>query len=168
MNPTEKLFYQDTHIVDFTGTVLECTALENGSFQVLLDRTAFFPEEGGQAADAGTLDGQEVLDVQIRKEQIFHIVKKPLAVGSKITGHVNWNRRFDFMQQHSGEHMISGLVHKHFGYDNVGFHLGLTEVTMDFNGTLSLAQFKRNRAGSKPRCVGRSSCGSYLSCPRCA
>lgn len=142
MNSTEKLFYQDTHIVDFTGTVLECTALENGSFQVLLDRTAFFPEEGGQAADAGTLDGQEVLDVQIHKDQIFHMVKKPLAVGSKVTGHVDWDRRFDFMQQHSGEHMISGLVHKHFGYDNVGFHLGLTEVTMDFNGTLSLAQLR--------------------------
>lgn len=138
-----KLFYQDTHIIDFEGTVISCVPDEKeGLFRVVLDRTAFFPEEGGQPADKGTLGGQTVADVRIRDDVISHILTAPLPVGQKVDGHVDWAQRFDFMQQHSGEHIISGLIHKHYGYDNVGFHLGLTEVTLDFNGELSLSQLR--------------------------
>ena len=145
----QKLFYEDIHMVDFTAVVTECIPTDTpGQFQVLLDRTAFFPEEGGQPADAGTLtivssaSVLPVLDVQIRDNLIYHIVSSPISVGTNITGHVDWDRRFDFMQQHSGEHIISGLIHSQFGLDNVGFHLGLEEVTLDMNGELTLEQLR--------------------------
>ncbi len=139
MEQMEKLFYQDTHILDFEATVLSCTADEkNKGYWITLDKSAFFPEEGGQLADTGTLDGQAVLDVQIKKDILYHLVVQPLEVNSCVTGHVDWDRRFDFMQQHSGEHIISGLLHKHYGFTNVGFHLGLSDVTLDFDGSISM------------------------------
>ena len=138
---TEKLFYNDTHMTEFNATVLECTPAD-GVFYIELDRTAFFPEEGGQNADSGTLAGQPVLDVQIKEDIITHTLSAPLEVGTKVSGCVNWKKRFDYMQQHSGEHLISGLVHQAFGYDNVGFHLGDEEVTLDFNGLLTLEELR--------------------------
>lgn len=138
-----KLFYEDITITDFTATVVSCDSAGDGkSFRVLLDATAFFPEEGGQSADKGTLNGLPVLDVQINNDLIYHSVSDPLAVGSTVTGHVDWEQRFDFMQQHSGEHIISGLVHNRFGYNNVGFHLSNNEVTLDFNGELTPEQLR--------------------------
>ena len=138
----EKIFYQDTHIIDFEAKVLDCVKEPDGKYRITLDRTSFFPEEGGQGADCGTLNGQEVLDVQIKADVIYHYTKEPLEVGSTVTGHVDWAQRFDYMQQHSGEHIVSGLVHAQYGYDNVGFHLGKEEVTLDFNGSLSLEQLR--------------------------
>lgn len=138
----EKIFYENTHIVDFEAKVTECTAKGNGQYSVVLDRTAFFPEEGGQGADKGTLNGLAVTDVQIRKDVIYHYLKEPLQTGSIVKGHVDWAQRFDYMQQHSGEHIVSGLVHSRYGYDNVGFHLGKEEVTLDFNGTLTPEQMR--------------------------
>ncbi len=139
----EKLFYKDIHITDFDATVTECILDEkNKSYRVVLDRTAFFPEEGGQSADKGTLNTLNVLDVQIKNDIIYHILPVAIPEGTKVTGQIDWVQRFDFMQQHSGEHIISGLVHKHYGYDNVGFHLGLQDVTLDFNGELTLEQLR--------------------------
>lgn len=138
----EKLFYQDTHMIDFEASVLECIQEADGRFRILLDRTAFFPEEGGQGADSGTLGDLKILDVQIKKDLIYHYAAKPLKEGSLVKGHVDWAQRFDYMQQHTGEHIISGLVHSEYGYDNVGFHLGAEEVTLDFNGTLHLEQMR--------------------------
>lgn len=153
---TEKLFYEDPHLVDFSAAVTECvTVKETGVCRVVLDRTAFFPEEGGQKADSGTLSGIPVLDVSIENDRIIHILKAEnetaFAPGRTVMGHVNWEQRFDFMQQHTGEHILSGLVHKHFGFRNVGFHLGYEEVTLDFDGVLSWEQLhtleqKANRA----------------------
>ena len=137
-----KLFYQDTHMTTFEARVTDCSVQADGLCRIVLDQTAFFPEEGGQSADAGTLDGQKVLDVQIQDNIIYHIIDTPLDVGSIVTGEVDWTQRFDYMQQHSGEHILSGLIHKHFGYDNVGFHLGQEEVTMDFNGSLSMTHLR--------------------------
>ncbi len=131
-------------MLDFEATVTECTwNEENQYYQVVLNQTAFFPNEGGQLADKGILENQPVIDVQIIKETIYHMVKEPLNIGSTVIGHVDWEQRFDFMQQHTGEHIVSGLVNKHFGYDNVGFHLGLTEVTLDFNGSLTLEDLRK-------------------------
>ncbi|MBO5336083.1 MAG: alanyl-tRNA editing protein [Lachnospiraceae bacterium] len=139
----EKLFYKDIHITNFEATVTDCIYDEQKKlYEVILDRTAFFPEEGGQVADKGSLAGQEICDVQIKNDIISHYVKEALEPGTVVHGQVDWAQRFDFMQQHSGEHMISGLVNKHFGLDNVGFHLGLSEVTLDFNGELTLEQLR--------------------------
>ena len=136
----KKLFYIDTHILDFTAEILEIIPnANNRGCWLVLDQTAFFPEEGGQTADKGTIDGQEVLDVQIKNDVIYHLINpdREFVPGQTITGHVDWEQRFDFMQQHSGEHIISGLLHKHYGFTNVGFHLGNTEVTMDFDQPIS-------------------------------
>ncbi len=136
-----KLFYEDIKQTDFEATVISCEPFpEKSTYAVLLDATAFFPEEGGQSADIGTLNGQPVLDVQIKQDLIYHYIEKPLTVGSTVSGHVDWAQRFDFMQQHSGEHIVSGLVHNRFGYNNVGFHLSMNEVTLDFNGELTAEQ----------------------------
>ncbi|MFR2150862.1 MAG: alanyl-tRNA editing protein [Christensenellales bacterium] len=115
---------------------------ENG-YVVTLDQTAFFPEGGGQGADHGTLGGVQVLDAHEANGEVEHLVSGPLAVGSEVRGHVDAVRRMDMMQQHSGEHMFSGLVHGLFGYDNVGFHIGTEAVTMDFNGMLTEADVRR-------------------------
>lgn len=141
----KKLFYIDTHILDFTATVTECLPdKEPGICLLVLDQTAFFPEEGGQAADKGTIDGYEVLDVQIKKGLLYHrIANASFTIGQTVTGHVDWQQRFDFMQQHSGEHIISGLLHSHYGFNNVGFHLGTSEVTLDFNQSISMEQLRK-------------------------
>lgn len=136
-----KIFYEDINIIDFEATVVSCEYDEERKlYKVLLDATAFFPEEGGQSADIGTLGDQEVMDVQIKEDLVYHYVKNALAVGTMVSGHVDWNQRFDFMQQHSGEHILSGLIHNKYGYNNVGFHLSTNEVTMDFNGVLDWDQ----------------------------
>lgn len=140
---TRKIYYEDVHQTDFTAVVTECLpAKEDGLYLIVLDASAFFPEEGGQSADKGTLNEHEVLDVTIKQGILYHKSNTALPVGSEVTGHVDWNRRFDFMQQHSGEHMISGLLHSHFGLDNVGFHLSDREVTLDMNGDVSLEQLR--------------------------
>jgi alanyl-tRNA synthetase len=133
---TRKLFYEDIHITTFKANVISCEPADK-HYRVLLDATAFFPEEGGQSADIGTINGQEVCDVQIENDLIYHTLKDPIPVGETVECHVDWTQRFDFMQQHSGEHILSGIVHERFGYNNVGFHLSNREVTLDFDGPLN-------------------------------
>lgn len=143
MKKTHKIYYDNVHQTEFEARVLECAVEEKtGRYRIILDKTAFFPEEGGQVADAGFLDGQKVLDVQIKDDIIYHYTQAPLSEGHTVRGRVDWAQRFDFMQQHTGEHILSGLVNTHYGYDNVGFHLGLSEVTLDFNKSLSLEQLR--------------------------
>lgn len=134
-----KLYDNDAYIKEFEAEVLECNECENG-FKILLDKTAFFPEAGGQPADKGTLDGVEVTDVQIKQETVYHYTKTPLEVGKTVKGVLDFSRRFNFMQNHSGEHIISGIVNSIYGFDNVGFHLSEEFATIDFNGTLDREQ----------------------------
>ena len=136
---TEKLYDKDSFLKKFTATVLECEPCENG-WSVLLDKTAFFPEAGGQKADTGTLGGARVSDVLIREENIYHITDKPFNVGDVVTGEIDFDRRFDFMQQHSAEHIISGIAHSLYGCENVGFHLSDEIVTLDFDKVLNHEQ----------------------------
>ncbi|HPE16604.1 MAG TPA: alanine--tRNA ligase-related protein [Oscillospiraceae bacterium] len=136
---TEKLYYQNAFLRRFDAAVLSCTPVKNG-FAVVLDRTAFYPEGGGQPADHGTIGGAAVTDVHEKDGVIIHTCASPLTPGEPVTGEIDWARRFDFMQQHSGEHIVSGLIHAQYGYDNVGFHLGADAVTIDFNGPLSPEQ----------------------------
>ena len=135
---TELLFRKDAYIKEFTGKVLKCEQAKNG-FEVILTRTAFYPEGGGQPADTGFLDSVKVLDVHEKNGEVIHLCEKPLEEGTQVTGTIDWIRRFDHMQHHSAEHIISGLVHKHYGFDNVGFHMG-SIVTVDFNGELTKEQ----------------------------
>lgn len=133
---TEKLFYEDSHMTEFTARVEMCRK-KGEYFEVVLDRTAFFPEGGGQYADTGCLGDIRVLDVQEKDGMIYHITEGMLDEGCQVSGKIDWDMRFMKMQQHTGEHIVSGLVHSKFGYNNVGFHLGSEDCTMDFNGELS-------------------------------
>ncbi len=133
---TRKLYYEDSHLREFDAAVLSCEKTEKG-WAVILDATAFYPEGGGQACDLGTLGGVNVLDVQERGEDIIHLCGGPLAVGSTAAGVIDWLRRFDQMQQHSGEHILSGLIHGKFGYHNVGFHVGESAMEVDFDGPIT-------------------------------
>lgn len=138
---TEKLFYQDGYMKTFTATVLSCEQ-SGEDYKVVLDRTAFFPEGGGQSGDIGMLNEIQVFDTKEREGLIYHYTKAPLSEGTKVDGVLDWEERFVRMQQHSGEHIVSGLVNKLYGYDNVGFHLGKEDVTMDFNGVITKEQMK--------------------------
>ena len=133
---TEKLYYADPFLKEFTATVLDCQARKNG-YTVTLDRTAFYPEGGGQPADHGTLDGAAVTDVHEKNGVIFHNVDRAVEIGKTVSGSIDWARRFDHMQQHSGEHICSGLICGRYGCDNVGFHMGTDIVTIDFNADIS-------------------------------
>lgn len=138
---TEKLFYEDSHMITFPATVLFCE--QSGEYyEVVLDRTAFFPEGGGQSADTGRLNEVRVLDVHEKEEVIYHLTDEKIEPGTKVTGVIDWEERFSKMQQHSGEHIVSGLINRTYGYDNVGFHLGTEIVTMDFNGVLTKEQIR--------------------------
>lgn len=148
---TKKLYYEDSEWQEFEATVCSCEKIEDG-YRIVLDQTAFFPEGGGQTADSGSLviaEGQkeqrqiEVLDVQEEENAIYHMTAQPLEAGRKVKGRINWKERFSKMQHHTGEHIVSGLIHHHFGYNNVGFHLGSQVVTLDFDGVLTKEQLRR-------------------------
>ena len=132
---TEKLYYADPFLKTFTATVLDCQPGKNG-FVVTLDRTAFYPEGGGQPADQGTLDSAAVTDVHEKNGVVLHNVDSAVEIGKTVTGVIDWARRFDHMQQHSGEHICSGLICGRCHCDNVGFHMGTDMVTIDFNADI--------------------------------
>ncbi len=132
---TEKLYYQDPFLREFTAQVCSCEE-SKGSWSVVLDRTAFYPEGGGQNADHGVLGGVNVLDTREKDGLIVHTCDGPLSVGETVTGSIDWARRFDHMQQHSGEHIVSGIICARYHCDNVGFHMGRDVVTIDFNADI--------------------------------
>ena len=132
---TEKLYYKDVYQKEFTATVLDCRETKKG-YAVILSATAFYPEGGGQPYDTGTLNEAVVREVHEKNGEILHETDRPLEPGTEVVGKIHWKRRFDLMQQHSGEHMVSGMIHQRYGYDNVGFHMGGDVVTIDFNGMI--------------------------------
>ena len=136
---TVKLYYENAYTQDFTAVVESCEAVKNG-FAVTLDRTAFYPEGGGQPADHGTLGEARVLDVHEKDGVVTHLCDRALSVGAEVGGRIDWARRFDHMQQHSGEHIISGLLCSTFHCDNVGFHMGADVVTIDYNAPITWEQ----------------------------
>ncbi len=142
---TIRLYEEDSELLDFTATVISCER-KGDVYLAELDRTAFFPEGGGQGADHGTLGTAEVTDCHDHHGIILHTLSAPLACGETVEGHVDGRRRLSMMQQHSGEHIFSGLVHQHFGYNNVGFHIGSDAVTMDFDGKMTLEDALRIEA----------------------
>lgn len=147
---TEKLYYSDGHLSRFTARVTSCEK-EDGVWAVKLDRSAFFPGGGGQEADEGVLSDMKLLGLREEGEDIVHLTPAPLEPGALVEGRIDWPLRFSRMQGHSGEHILSGTVHRLFGYNNVGFHMGEEAITIDFSGELSRedlsrAELEANRA----------------------
>lgn len=150
---TERLFDKDSYIKNFTAICLSSVE-EKGVFKTVLDKTAFFPEGGGQKGDTGFLNGIEVFDTQEENGIIYHYTHSPIEENTLIEGALNWDERFYKMQNHTAEHIISGLVFKKFGYSNTGFHLGEDFITMDYNGIITESEleeieFKANRLASE-------------------
>ncbi|SFO23418.1 alanyl-tRNA synthetase [Pseudobutyrivibrio sp. UC1225] len=138
---TIALYDDDSFATEFTAEVVSCEEAENG-YKIVLDQTLFFPEQGGQTSDIGILGQVSVTDVQIEDDVIYHLCDKPIEVGQKVVGTIDWAHRFGNMQQHTGEHIFTGLAHKLYGADNVGFHLSDNTVTLDLNIELSDEQVR--------------------------
>ncbi len=150
-----ELFYKDPYRREFDARVISCARADDGGeagregkgegrekgrgkgagngadtpggglWRVVLEDTAFYPEGGGESADTGLLGGVRVRDVQREGDEVAHYTEGPLETGSTAHGVIDWERRFALMQNHSGEHIVSGLIHKRYGYDNVGFHMSI-------------------------------------------
>ena len=133
MTVTRKLYYEDCHLSRFQAMVTGCEKCEKG-YEILLDATAFYPEGGGQACDLGYINGVRVLDVRERGEEVVHLCDAPLETGAEVEGVIDYDRRFDLMQQHTGEHIVSGIIHRRYGFHNVGFHMGSEMIEIDFDG----------------------------------
>ena len=132
---TNKLFYADTRMTEFSAVVVDCFESKQG-FEVELDQTAFYPEGGGQAADKGTINGIEVLHVHEDGDRVLHRMEKSLPIGETVEGIIDYAHRFDLMQQHTGEHIVSGIINARYGWHNVGFHMGWDSITIDFDGII--------------------------------
>ncbi len=139
---TKKLFYDDAYMKEFDAVVIDEKPSNDGVL-LAFDQTAFYPEGGGQAADKGTIvideKEYEVKDVHEKDGLIWHTLDAELSnnVNKKVHGIIDWENRFDHMQQHSGEHIVSGMICKKFNCDNVGFHMGKEFVTIDYNAQIS-------------------------------
>ena len=146
MDEMNELYYRLPYVKEFDAVVTGCAPGKNG-FEVTLSQTAFYPKGGGQLADSGVIGDAAVSDTRRKDGAIVHYADKPLPVGSVQHGAIDWQKRFDHMQAHSGEHIVSGLVHRRWGYDNVGFHMAADKVTVDFNGPIGeeqLAELERD------------------------
>ena len=133
---TKQLYYFDHYATEFTATVLNCEA-KDGAYAVELDQTLFYPEGGGQPADHGWINGIAVTDTREKNGVIVHTMAQPLEIGTAVSGKIDWNRRFDLMQSHSGEHILSGVICGKYHCDNVGFHLNMDKITLDFNAKIA-------------------------------
>ena len=133
---TERLYELDSYCKEFKAKVLSCEKKDD-LYQIILDKTAFFPEGGGQPADKGTIGGVEITDAQMVEGNVVHYAKEPLEVGAEINGKIDFELRFLRMQAHAGEHIVAGTIHSLFGYSNIGFHLTDDLVTADFSGALT-------------------------------
>ncbi len=136
---TERLYLVDSHLFENECTVLSCEPAKEG-FDVMVDRTVFFPNKGGQPCDTGILGGVKVVDVRESGDELILRTEGPLPVGETVTGHINEKRRLDIMEQHTGEHVLSWCAYKLFDAVNVGFHCALTYATLDLDKPLTSKQ----------------------------
>ena len=132
---TKKIYETNSYIKEFTSKVVSCESAGD-NFEIVLDCTAFFPEEGGQSADKGYIGDAMVINALIKGEDIIHITNAPLEVNKEYPCSINFEERFVKMQNHTGEHIVSGIIKREYGFDNVGFHLGENSVTLDVSGVL--------------------------------
>jgi alanyl-tRNA synthetase len=136
---TEKLYDQNSHQTETTAHVRACTPVKGG-YEVLLERTVLFPEGGGQPSDTGTIGEAAVLHCREQDGEVWHLTDRALTPGEEVSVKLDWVRRFDFMQQHTGEHLLSFAFYKLFSAANVGFHLAPDYATIDFDKPLSHEQ----------------------------
>jgi alanyl-tRNA synthetase len=139
---TKRLYDLDSHQTESESTVLSCIPAGE-HFDIVLNRTVFFPEGGGQPSDTGTLGGANVIFVREEAGEIYHRVDRALEAGSCVTGRIDWARRFDLMQQHTGEHLLSFSFYELFAASNVGFHLALDYATIDFDKPVSREEIQQ-------------------------
>ena len=132
---TRKLYYENSHLRTFSAMVVSCEKNDKG-YEVILDSTAFYPEGGGQAADTGSINGIRVLDTREKGETVVHLCAAALEPGAAVEGTIDYENRFRRMQQHSGEHIVSGIINRRYGYHNVGFHMGTDIITIDLDGVI--------------------------------
>jgi len=151
MMTTEKLYYQDPYIKSFSARILQCKQDEKGRFYVVLDRTAFYPTGGGQPYDTGTINDVHVFDVEEEKGEIRHFIESPLEE-KECHGEIDWDRRFDHMQQHAGQHILSAAFEDMYGYKTVGFHLGAEICTIDLEVS-ALTEEEANRSEEQANTV---------------
>ena len=138
---TERLYYKDQYLREGEARVLSCES-KGTEWNIQLDSTIFYPVGGGQPSDLGKIGEAQVLQVTEREGVVFHVCDRPIAVGEQVHCVLDWERRFGLMQQHSGEHIVSGIIHGRFGYENVGFHMGSDVITIDFNGELTMEDLR--------------------------
>ena len=143
----EKLYEENQYLTHFSSIVESCVQSKKG-YDILLNQTAFYPEGGGQPYDLGTLGPVKVLEVHERDGRVVHTCDGPLDIGSCVDGSIDWDRRFDLMQHHSGEHIVSGLACQWWGCDNVGFHMGSDVITIDFNVEINEEQLRQLEAAA--------------------
>ena len=136
-----ELYYKDNYLKEFEAKVVECIE-DKEKIMVVLSKTAFYPEGGGQLADVGMLDDIKVIDVQEKDGKIYHIVEKKIEEGRNVKGKIDFEKRFSNMQHHTGEHIVSGIIHQKYNADNIGFHMGKDVVTVDFNVPINREQLK--------------------------
>ena len=136
-----RLYYDSAYMREFDAKVVKCTKTDKGA-EIILDKTAFYPEGGGQPCDYGTINGIEVYDVQEKGDEVIHYTKAELPEDTEVHGVIDWERRFDLMVQHSGEHIVSGFINARFGYNNVGFHMGADFITVDLDGDITKEELK--------------------------
>ena len=158
---TERIYYEDAYLVAFDARVERCESAEGG-YALILDRTAFYPEGGGQPCDLGVIIPSDmpcgpdadmpadrpcgpahVLDVQEKDGEVVHLTDRPFAPGSAVRGEIDWVRRLTHMREHSGEHILSGIICRTFDCSNVGFHMGKDFVTVDFSRRLTEEEIRR-------------------------
>lgn len=142
---TEKIYEKDSYIKDFTSKVVSCKSAGD-NFEIMLTQTAFFPEEGGQSADKGYIGEARVLDAKIVGDDIVYIVNEPLEEGKEYSCIIDFEERYVKMQNHTGEHIVSGIIKREYGFNNVGFHLGGSEVTLDVDGVLKKEDIQKIEA----------------------
>lgn len=136
---TKKLYEENPYQTTFEAQVLSCTKIDD-KYDILLNQTLFFPCEGGQTCDQGTLNDVNVLDVQIKNNIVHHYTNEPLH--GIVHGKIDWKHRYNNMQNHTGEHILSGIIHKQYHVENVGFHLGYHEITTDYASIFTPSQIK--------------------------
>lgn len=161
---TKKLYYTHCYDTAFTAAVWECTPVKK-QYHIVLSETLFYPEGGGQPADKGTLDGIEVRDVREKNGIVYHVIDTPLAVGKQVQGSINWEYRYDLMCQHTAEHIVSGIAHQKWGFDNVGFHMNSEITTLDFNGKLTGEQIARLEECANQRAMANQEVKVYYPGP---
>lgn len=137
-----KLYETNGHINKFKAIVTACDKTSDGYYDIILDKTAFFPEGGGQSSDEGFIDNNIVLKLRNNDnaDNVIHTISSPLEIGKEVYCEINYEKRFSDMQNHTAEHIVSGLINTLYGYDNIGFHMGENEITMDFNGLFTPEQ----------------------------